>query len=355
MKFGTFLLLHSPDMLPAEEVYANAVAQAELADELGFDAVWLAEHHFSNYGYSPSPLMLTVKLAERTKRVRIGTAVVVLPLHHPLKLAEEIAMADQLTGGRLEVGFGRGYQEYEFRRLGVPLDENRAIFDESVEVMVKALTQDSFSHQGHYYQIPETTIFPRPLQKPHPQFWVAAQSPPSIVATVQRGYKCITGGSSAPSGAVQANWDVFRQAVEESSRGWPQEFAVQKQVYVSDTEEDARAQVRNAMWHLRMVTALRANTQRVERGLAIEEPLADEPDADMIYDEWLLFGTPDVCAEKIQRLLDTTGITYLNCVFAIGRMEPAKIRRSMELFATEVMPRFKDKVGVAAPLGVSAP
>ena len=108
------------------------------------------------------------------------------------------------------------------------------------------------------------------------------------------------------------------------------------------------------MWHLRMVTALRGNTQHVENGLAAEEPLAEEPAADMIYDEWLLFGTPDVCAEKIQRLLDTTGITYLNCVFAIGRMENEKIRRSMELFASEVMPRFKDKVGIGAPVGVPA-
>ena len=123
MKFGAFLLLHSPDKKSSAEVYANAIAQAELADALGFDAVWLAEHHFSSYGYSPNPLYLAVKIAERTKKVRIGTAVVVLPLHHPLRLAEDIAMVDQLTGGRLEVGFGRGYQDYEFQRLGVPLEE----------------------------------------------------------------------------------------------------------------------------------------------------------------------------------------------------------------------------------------
>lgn len=346
MKFGAFLLLHSPDKKSSEEVYANAIAQAELADTLGFDAVWLAEHHFSSYGYSPNPLYLAVKIAERTKKVRIGTAVVVLPLHHPLRLAEDIAMVDQLTGGRLEVGFGRGYQDYEFQRLGIPLNENRALFDEGIDIIVKALTQETFSHNGQYHQIPETTIFPRPVQQPHPQFWVAAQSPPSIVATVNRGFKCITGGSSAPSGEVQNNWEVFRSAVEESGQGWPQEFAVQKQVFVSEDEDTARGHVRNALWHYRMVRALRGNTQKVKDGLALEIPLADEPTSENIYDNWLLFGDPNTCAEKIQQLVDTTGITYLNCVFAIGRMKHEEITRSMELFAQEVMPRFKNKLGI---------
>lgn len=353
MKFGAFLLLHSPDMKPSEEVYANAVAQAELADGLGFDAVWLAEHHFSSYGYSPNPLYLAVKLAERTRNIRIGTAVVVLPLHHPLRLAEDIAMVDQLTGGRLEVGFGRGYQEYEFSRLGVPLAENRELFDDGIEVVLKALTQETFSHEGSYYRVPETTAFPRPLQKPHPQFWVAAQSPQSIAATVQRGFKCITGGSSAPTGEVRNNWEVFRAAVDETGLGWPQEFAVQKQVHVAPTDAEARAQVRNAMWHYRMVRSLRANTQKVQNGLAIEVPVENEPDPDTVYDEWLLFGDPETCAAKIQRLLDTTGITYLNCVFAIGRMSHEEITRSMTLFAQEVMPRFRDQVGTAALVSVA--
>ena len=172
--------------------------------------------------------MMAVKLAERTERVNIGTAVLVLPLHHPLQLAEEIAMADQLTGGRLEAGFGSGYQEYEFQRLGVSLEEKRPLFDEGLEVIVKALTQESFTHEGEHYHFPETSIFPRPFQTPHPSFWIAAQSPPSIAATVRRGYKCITGGSSASAETIRGSWEVFRSAVDESGQGWPQEFAVQR-------------------------------------------------------------------------------------------------------------------------------
>lgn len=341
MQFGVFLLLQSPQLRPSDEVYRNAVEQAEHADRLGFDAVWLAEHHFSNYGYSPYPLLLAVHLAGRTRRLRLGTAVLVLPLHHPLQLAEEIAMADVLTGGRLEVGFGRGYQEYEFQRLQVPLDESRQRFNEGLEIVVRALTEEAFSHQGRYYHFPETAIFPRPLQRPHPLFWVAAQSPESVEATVARGYKVITGGSTSPVEAVQRNWEVLQRSLTRLGREGPEEFAVQRQVYVSDDEEDARAQVPHSRWHYRMVARLRGNTQRVERGFAHADPVEGEPSLERMYEEWLLFGTPEVVARKLRRYQEVTGLTYLNCVFAVGALEHEKVLRSMDLFAREVMPHFR--------------
>ena len=120
MKFGIFLLMQSPDMLPSSEIYRNALEQAQMADQLGFDYVVAAEHHFSSYGFLPNPLMLIATLAQHTKQVRFSTAVVVLPLRNPIQTAEEIAMLDHLTNGRLEVGFGTGYQQYEFQRFQVP-------------------------------------------------------------------------------------------------------------------------------------------------------------------------------------------------------------------------------------------
>lgn len=354
MKFGIFQLLHSADKGPAKEVYDNALEQARLADELGFEGVWLAEHHFSSYGYSPNPLTFAVKIADQTKQLRIGTAVVVLPLYHPLRLAEEIALADQLTDGRLEVGLGRGYQRYEFERLGLDLDDSRPMFDEALEIIKLALTQESFSYEGKYYQVPETTIFPRPLQQPHPPFWIAAQSPISIVDTVQRGYNCITGGSSAPSGRVLQSWEVFRDAVNDAGLSWPQEFTIQSQVHVAETDEIARAQTQNALWHLRSAGALRANTQKVVAGLAIEQEQPNEPDPNLMYDEWLIFGDAETAHRKLQRLLNTTGITYLNCVFAIGRLEHKEVMKSMERFARDVMPYFKDKVGLSGAVEANA-
>ena len=349
MKFGMFMLTQSADGGPEALVYENSLNQARLADELGFNAAWLAEHHFSSYGYTPNPLMFAVRLASATQQIRIGTAVVVVPLYHPLRLAEEIAFADHLTGGRLEVGFGSGYQPYEFQRFGLHIEAKQQYFDEGIEIITKALTQEVFSHKGDLYTIPDSTLFPRPLQQPHPPFWIAAQRAESIAATVRRGFKCITGGSTAPSGTVLSNWEAFRQAVDDSGAHWPQEFAIQSQVYVSETEEDARSQMDNALWHLRIANALRNNRQKVLHGVTIEEPLKEEPDLDVMYDEWLLFGTPDTVCRKLERLLTRTGITYLNGVFAIGRLPHEQVCHSINMFAKEVMPHFKDKVGLAAP------
>ena len=138
MDCGTFLLLQSPGAQDHAEVFARATQMAQTADRLGFDSIWCAEHHFSTYGYLSRPLMFAIHLAAQTERIRVGSAVVVLPLHHPLIVAEEIATADLLSGGRLDVGLGRGYQRYEFERLGQTLDQSRERFDESVDILLKA-------------------------------------------------------------------------------------------------------------------------------------------------------------------------------------------------------------------------
>ena len=134
MKFGIFLLLQSPDMRPSQETYDHALEQGVLADQLGFDYIVAAEHHFSSYGFLLPPAA-DPYLAERTKQIRFSTAVVVLPLRNPIQLAEEIAMLDIVTRGRVEVGFGTGYQQYEFQRFGVNLAENRAMFEEALELL----------------------------------------------------------------------------------------------------------------------------------------------------------------------------------------------------------------------------
>src|SRR5438874_8906690 len=160
--FGTFLLMQSPSAQSSEEMYARAIEHAQLAEDLGFRNIWLAEHHFSTYGYVGRPVQLATYIAAKTTRIRVGTAVIVVPLHHPLMIAEEIAMLDQLAGGRVDIGLGRGYQFYEFERLGLELDSARARWDESIDIILKALTGEPFTYKGSLFTIPETSVFPRP-------------------------------------------------------------------------------------------------------------------------------------------------------------------------------------------------
>src|SRR4026207_626753 len=176
INFGTFLLMQSPSMRSSQEIYSRAVDIAQAAETLGFSNVWLAEHHFSTYRYlsrsaqpaahlGARPAQLATYLAAKTTKLRVGTAVIVVPLHHPLVIAEEIATLDQLAGGRVDIGLGRGYQHYEFERLGLELDTARARWEESVDIILKAFTGEPFTYGGKLFQIPETTIFPQPLNK----------------------------------------------------------------------------------------------------------------------------------------------------------------------------------------------
>ncbi len=147
MDFGTFLLLQSPSARPPADIFYRGVEITQAAEELGFRNMWLAEHHFSTYGYLSRPLTYALHLANKTQRICVGTAVIVVPLHHPLVIAEEIATVDLLSGGRLDVGLGRGYQRYEFERLGCDLGESRARWEEAVDIMLLAFTGQPFSYQ----------------------------------------------------------------------------------------------------------------------------------------------------------------------------------------------------------------
>src|SRR4051812_38426141 len=178
MQFGAFFLIQHPEPeqgIPAR--YAEVFEQVELVDRLGFDIAWFAEPHFSNYGLATNPLLLCVRAAERTRQIRLGTAVLVTPFYHPLRMAEDIALADVFSGGRLVIGLGRGYQQYEFDRFNVPIEDSRELFTEAVELLLKALTQPTFTHSGNHWQIPECTVFPRVLQQPLPPVWAAATTP----------------------------------------------------------------------------------------------------------------------------------------------------------------------------------
>src|SRR5215208_4572556 len=200
MQFGTFHLIGSPELAPAERRFGETLEQIALADELGFDYAWIAEHHFSNYGYSVNPLLLIAKASAFARRLRFGQAVLVTPFWHPLRLAEDIALTDILTDGRLDVGLGRGYQKMETDAFELKLDESRAMFLEQLAIMKKAWTEDDFTYQGRFFTIPRPiTVLPRPLQQPHPQVWVACQSEQTIDWTAEQGFYPIFSGSSGGS------------------------------------------------------------------------------------------------------------------------------------------------------------
>src|SRR5438094_7282398 len=200
VQFGLFALIPRRDVRRSpSELFAETFELAGLADSAPqFDSVWLAEHHFSNYGLVPSPLPFIATLAERTRRLRLGMAVLVLPFYQPLRLAEDIALVDQLSGGRLIVGVGRGYQPYEFARFGQTLDESRLRFDEALEVLVLALSRPTFSYEGTTIRIPSASLATPPVQQPHPPIVVAASTEESLGLAARHGFGVMTTASWNP-------------------------------------------------------------------------------------------------------------------------------------------------------------
>ena len=196
MEFGIFNLMGARDpRTPTAQVFAEVVEKVALADKLGYSTAWFAEHHFSNYCMCASPLMMVAHCAASTRNIRLGTAVVVVPLYNPVRLIAEIASADAMSGGRLMLGIGAGYQPYEFERFGVDIKDKIEMTDEFLEILDLAFKQDFFSYDGRHYKMPKTHIAARPVQRPLP-IYVAGHTVEMFRAAARHGYRVITSGRS---------------------------------------------------------------------------------------------------------------------------------------------------------------
>lgn len=341
LQFGTFLLLQTPSARPSLEIFERGTRLAQLADRLGLDSVWCAEHHFSTYGYLSRPLMYATHIAARTERIRVGSAVVVLPLHHPLVVAEDIATADLLTGGRLDVGLGRGYQTYEFERLGLSLDDNRSRFEEGLDILLKAFEGKPFGYEGRHFKFGETSIYPLPVQKPSPPLWIVGQSQESVVQTAKRGFNLISGGFGIPVERLAE----FRKGIDamglDPAALARMQISTQRPVYVTHDDSELPEVVEHARWNMRVTLSLRQGLERVENGRAIAVPFESEPTASDLLDRYFVMGSPKTCVAKIRELQAAMKITHFNANFWFGDLAEDKVSRSMKLFAEEVMPAFR--------------
>ena len=340
MQFGTFFLAGSTTREDPSVVFSRLHQFVQDAEELGYDCVWFAEHHFSNYGYIPNPLLMVTHIAGETSRLRLGTAVLVLPFWNPLRVAEDIALTDQLTGGRLEVAVARGYQPFEYRRFGLDKDDAREHTDETLRIMLRALSGEPFEFAGTYNQIPEVTVFPTSAQQPHPPIWLAAQTPESFELAAREGLRAFANGSGRPIAVVQEAWQNYLDA-RQKFPGAPAHLGVQLQAVVAETDEEAKKHVGAFIYQSRLVDALRNGREHIVSGVSEALPYEGEPTIDEMFESRTISGSPDTVARKLQRYLDFADISMLNVTFYGAEMPVEVARRSMRLFAEEVMPRFR--------------
>lgn len=340
MQFGVFMTMPSPVPKPAAEIYARGIEIAQTADDLGFSHLWLAEHHFTNYAYISRPLMLLSHIAAKTKQIRLGPAIIPVPLHHPLIVAEELAMIDVLSGGRVEVGLGKGYQQYQYDRFGMVKGSDVERYNEAIEVIKLAMHQPTFEYQGDVFHIPSTRLYPQPIQ-PRAPFWLVVNSTvrESVEHAVTQGMNLFTGVLEPISKLT----DVRKNYPDLAPQLANLRVGTQRLVYVAENEADALAAVEHARWNGRASIGLRHDFASVADGVVSATPLPNELSTDILLDDYLVIGTADQCIRQIERIRNGLGCDYFSASFWFGSMSQGKVLASMRRFAEHVMPAFATK------------
>ena len=298
------------------------------AEELGFSSVFLVEHHFTGFGQVSASLNLLSYLAARTEKIRLGTAVVVLPWHNPVLVAEEAATLDLLSNGRLDFGVGKGYRPYEFSGFCIPQDEATARFDEAIDVVRQAWTSKGrFSYDGTWWRYDNIVVEPAPIQQPHPPFWLGAGSPESIRRAAREGYNLLL-DQIAPIDTIIDRVKVFREECEAVGRPYdPMMVGVTRGLQIVHNEEERKRAIVTRREVLK-------NIGDLARGPGAERyhHIKDDPDAFELDDAPLL-GTPEEIITRLKRL-EAGGVQ--NVLFAA----PGASVVGLRTFAEEIMPAF---------------
>lgn len=325
--------------------YHDILAQIELGDQVGFETAWLAEiHFFPDVSRLASPLTVLAAAAQRTQQIRLGTAVTLLPLHNPLKIAEEAATVDILSGGRLELGVGRGAAPNMFAAYNVPAAETRERFVEALDVIRQAWMSERLSYQGKYLCVQDLPVFPRPVQKPHPPIRIAANSPETYTLAGRLGLPIfatplIAGSMDKLRTYIKAHRDSLPPGVK-------QDVAVAFPVHVSTSRAQARQECEASLMHFfsfleqrrpdiqALPESYQALQQAVERlkGITYEE----------VEELGAVLGDPAYCVERVQELAEEFRMNEFICYFNQGGLvDHVAVKRAMELFATKVIPQCR--------------
>ncbi len=354
MRFGWLTLAHSGS---PDEDYAlihDLVAQACFAETAGFDGIWLTEHNFTGESVYGDPIPFASAVAARTSRIRIGFAVIQLALRHPIRLATELALLDNLCGGRLDVGVGHGtnYNEYEFVGYGLRSDDSRERMAETLDVMLRAWTEAPLVHEGKFYQLRLPELRPRPRQRPHPPIWRSVSSSGSVRECGALGLPILM--ARIPLSRVPERLALYAAGLGDSGldpltqRRRLEQAALWRFVHVAESRAQAEDELIGALLQTRrhMIHARAAHNPsdfRVDRARINpwNDPLvSDEDGVRYSLETAALYGTPRQVADGLAELRDS-GVQHVLCQMSYGYLPHAAIMDSMRRFGESVMPKLR--------------
>jgi alkanesulfonate monooxygenase SsuD/methylene tetrahydromethanopterin reductase-like flavin-dependent oxidoreductase (luciferase family) len=340
MKFGIFD--HIDDAgVPLAELYANRLTIAEAYDRAGFYGYHVAEHHTTPLGAAASPALIFAALSQRTRNLRFGPLVYLLPFYHPLRLIEEVCMIDQLSGGRFQLGVGRGVSMYETAAYGLDFAKTQAMYHEAFQVLLKGLTSDELTFAGEFYRFDKQPMILKPAQKPHPPLWYGVVNPDSAERAAKAGMNFISNSTAAMVKGKVARYSAAYKATV----GQPApKFGMNRYMVLAETEDEALQVARRAyrrwwssfmsLWHKHNIPPTNVNYP---------------PEIDgQIADGRAIVTTPAKALDILRGQLAESGANYLVCRFAFGDLSLSESLRSLDLFQSHVMPGLRESVPVAA-------
>ena len=351
MKVGTIMQLTSFNGKPDLQTYQEELSLADQAEGYGFDSLWSLDHHFTGYVMSPDPCQLLSYMAGRTKKIQLGTAVIVLPWHDPVEIAEKIALLDLVSGGRTIFGFGRGAATVEYAGFRIPMDESRERFVECADIIRLGLTQDSFSYEGKYYQIPDIQVRPRPISNPETRFYASSVSPESADIMAKMGFGVLI--------IAQRSWEdtaTDYQRYRETALAnniTPRPPIGLFNVLVSDDAKEAEDLAQHYMGtlfdsienhygfssgKLKSVKGYEFYGKMAKTYAKLNADAEAKVKAIEFFRSLHAAGTPDQVLEKIRYIHETVALDHMVGTFAFGGLPAPKLNRSFQLFAEKVLP-----------------
>ena len=345
MEFGIFTEFAWAPGASEADAFDESIAQMVAAEEVGLDAVWLAELHFQKErSVLSSPLVVASALATRTRRVKLVIAVQVLPLSHPLRLAEDVATVDHLSRGRIEFGIGRSGLPGHYQGFNIPYSESRDRFLETLDILVQAWTKDRFTHEGKHFQFRDVCVIPKPYQKPHPPIRIAATTPDTFALVGRLGYPLFIAVRTSSIGDLREMIGGYHEGWKAAGHPGRGDIAATIPIYVAETAARARNEPEASTMHF---------FRSIAEALARANPATQTPESkeraarlgaltyDDVLEEFAVYGTPEAVVDKLSALREEFGLSSIAAwMNPGGRMPGERVLASMRLFAERVMPRL---------------
>jgi alkanesulfonate monooxygenase SsuD/methylene tetrahydromethanopterin reductase-like flavin-dependent oxidoreductase (luciferase family) len=345
MHFGLFFLMQRDDGWSEQAVYDSALEQMLAAEGLGYHSAWIAEHHFNDYGLCPAPPVLAAFVAARTTSLRLGMGVSLLPLHHPVDLAEELAVLDVVSGGRLDVGIGRGGTLQDYQTFQADRTDSRARVEEGIALMRQAWGGAPFDFQGRFHSAERLHVRPRPTQQPHPPLFIAANSEDSVVSAARLGLPTMS-SFFVPLDELARRHRLYRETAAAEDRPAAEIDELEGQawgmrvVHVAPSRGEALAAVEAPfMSYQRKMAVLRSDATGGSVPNSFDRRLLRlRPFQEYLEAGWAIVGTPSDVQEGLRQYLEATGYERLLLLMALPGLDTGLALRSMRLFTEEVAP-----------------